>query len=114
MYDENQTFVPDSFVEIYLDERRRLGIGKPELAALYEFSEDMANLLVEQCQLIHHRDGVDEDQVLTRCFTGLVVPPTSLPAAQAQWIIRRSAELLQWHWDSREAVYRQALAQQAG
>jgi len=104
MYDDNQTFVPDSFIELYQDARGRLTIGKPELAALYEFSEDMAQLLVDQCQLIHHRDGVDEDQILTRCFAGLVAEPTSLAPPQAQWIVRRSAELLQWHWESRPAI----------
>lgn len=98
MYDENQTFVPDSFVALYQDARGRLVISKPELASLYEFSEDMAQLLVDQCQLIHHRDGVDEAQILSRCLDGLVLAPTSLPAPQAQWIVRRCAELLQWHW----------------
>ncbi|MGA0609664.1 hypothetical protein [Caldimonas sp. KR1-144] len=105
--------MPDSFVELYQDERQRLTIGKQALASLYEFSEDMANLLVEQCQTLHHRDGIDEDQILSRCFNGLVAAPTSLPAAQAQWIVRRTAELLQWHWDSRQAVYERAVEQRA-
>lgn len=101
MSDENQTFIPDSFLALHRDARGRLTAPKAEIASAYELCEDMANLLIEHCQTVHHRDGVDEDQILTRCHQGLLVPGGQFSPAQGWWVTCRSAELLGWHWDSR-------------
>ncbi len=100
MYDENQTFIPDSFLALCQDARGRLTLPRAEVAAAYELCEDMANMLVDHCQTIHFRDGVDEDQILNRCHQGLRAPPSQFNAAQAWWVIRRCAELLSWEWVS--------------
>jgi hypothetical protein len=96
MFDENQTFIPDSYVELYRDSRGRLTIGKAELSSSYEMCEDMAQALVERCRPVHMSDGVDEPQILERCHAGLASPGTGFSAPQAQWVIRRTAELLDW------------------
>jgi hypothetical protein len=98
MDDENQTFIPDSFIALYRDSRQRLTLTKAEIATRYEFSEDMASMLVDTCQTIHFRDGVNEDEVLARCLKGLVDPPTQMEPGQAGWVIHRAAELLGWAW----------------
>ena len=42
MYDDNQTFVPDSFIALYSDARGRLTAPRETIAARHEFCEDMA------------------------------------------------------------------------
>jgi hypothetical protein len=96
---DNQTFVPESFIALYRDARNRLTAPRETIAARYELCEDMANLLTEQCSTIHFRDGVDEEQILQRCWKGLRVEPLTVEPPEAEWVVRRTAELLQWPWD---------------
>jgi hypothetical protein len=99
LYDDNQTFVPDSFIALYRDARNRLTASRETIAERYEFCEDMAQMLMDHCSAIHFRDGVDEGEVLRRCHRGLLTPPTAVEAADAQWVVRRTAELLGWPVD---------------
>lgn len=99
MYDENQTFIPDSFLALYQDARKRLTIPREILVDRYDFCESMAGALVERCQGAYATGFIDQDQVLTRCYDGLV-EPSSLDAAQARWVVMRLAELLEWNWVS--------------
>lgn len=98
MYDENQTFVPESFSALYLDGRKRLTITKAELALRSEFCEDLANLMTEHCSTVHFRDGVDEATVLERCLAGLRHAKSGVNDQEAFWVTRRTAELLGWEW----------------
>jgi len=94
--DDNQTFVPDSFIALYRDARHRLTAAREFVAARYEFCEDLAHVLTEQCSSIHFRDGVDEAQILQRCHRGLLVAPANVEPPEAGWVVCRTAELLQW------------------
>ena len=96
MSDDNQTFVAESFIAIYRDARQRLTASRGAIAARYELCEDMANLMTEHCRTIHFRDGVDEGEVLRRCHQGLLTTPATFEAAEAEWVVRRTAELLEW------------------
>ena len=96
MSDDNQTFVAESFIAIYRDARQRLTASREAIAARYELCEDMANLMTEHCRTIHFRDGVDEGEVLRRCHQGLLTRPATFEAAEAEWVVRRTAELLEW------------------
>ena len=98
MYDENQTFVPESFAALYQDGRQRLTLPKAELARRSEFCEDLAQLMTEHCSTVHFRDGVDTAQVLERSLRGLLAPASGVGAAEAHWVTRRTAELLGWDW----------------
>lgn len=104
MYDENQTFVPESFIALFQDERKRLTIPKEEMAERYDFSETMAMALVERCQSAYATGYIDQDQVLSRCHSGLLEQPELLEAMEARWVILRLAELLEWTWESAPAV----------
>jgi hypothetical protein len=98
MYDENQTFVPESFSALYQDRGKRLTITKAELTQRSELCEDLANLMTDHCSTIHFRDGVDTGQVLERSLNGLQTPESGVTAAEAWWVTRRTAELLGWDW----------------
>jgi hypothetical protein len=95
-FDENQVHVPDSFIALYRDARERLTAPRATIAQRYELCEDLANLLTEHCSTVHFRDGVDEATVLERCRDGLLVAPSSVEPPEAEWVVRRTAELLGW------------------
>ena len=96
MHEDNQTLVPDSFIALYRDARQRLTATREAIAARYELCEDLANLLTNHASTIHFRDGVDESEVLRRCHRGLLTAPSSVEVAEAEWVVRRTAELLNW------------------
>jgi len=98
-YDENQTQVPESFIALYRDARDRLTAPREHIAARYELCEDLANLLTDHCSTVHFRDGLDEATVLSRCHAGLLVSPTTVEPTEAEWVVRRTAELLGWPGD---------------
>jgi hypothetical protein len=66
------------------------------IAQRYELCEDMANLLTQTAQELLHGLGITEADVLQRCYQGLAVDNSVLNAAEAEWVVRRLAELLQW------------------
>ena len=98
MSDDSQILVPDSFIGVYSDARRRLTATRAVIAERYELCEDMATMLVDHCRTVHFRDGVDEGEILDRVLQGLLAPPATLEAAEAEWVARRTAELLDWPW----------------
>jgi len=98
MHDDNQILIPDSFIALFCDARKRLTVSRDVLAARYEFCEDMAHMLTEHCSNVHHRDGVDDGEILRRCLKGLHTPPSTVEPLEATWVVRRTAELLQWPW----------------
>ena len=97
-YDDNQTSIPDSFIDLYRDSRQRLTAPKSEVAQRYEYCEDMAQMLVEHCRAIHFRDGVGEEEVLDRVWRGLAQGAPGIEPMHAVWVVRRTAELLEWRW----------------
>ena len=96
MSDDYQIPIPPSFQALYLDTRRRLTLPLAEFRARYDLCEDMAQLLVERCQAVHHDQGVSEDVILDRMGAGLRDAGSGFSAAEALWIVTRLAELLDW------------------
>ena len=99
VHEDNQTLVPDSFIALYRDARQRLTATREHIATRYELCEDLANMLTEHASAIHFRDGIDEAEVLRRCHRGLRVEPASVEPPEAEWVVRRTAELLNWPVD---------------
>lgn len=99
MNEENQIEVPPSFIALHADARGRLRIAKSELRQRYEWCEDMAQMLVERAQQVHHDLGVAQDQVIARIGAGLADPTSQVDTAESTWVLRRLAELLGWDWD---------------
>jgi hypothetical protein len=96
MDETSQIVVPPSFVALHTAPNGRLALPRAELAQRYELCEDMACALAERCRTVHAVDGVAQDEVLRRCLLGLRAEPAVLSAAQAEWVVRRCAELLDW------------------
>lgn len=100
MSEDSQIVVPTSFVALFVP-AGRIKPTQPRavIAERHEFCEDLAQALVEQAQAVHHGSGVDEAEVLRRIRRGLQPPPGTagvVDAAEAGWVVRRLAELLEW------------------
>jgi len=95
--DGNQTFIPPSFVALYvLPGKVKPSLGRHEIAARHELCEDMAQLLTEQAANLQFQLGVTEDLALERCLQGLLASPDVVSEPEARWVVCRLAELLQW------------------
>jgi len=98
MSDDSQIEVPPSFLALHADARGRLRITRLDLQQRYEWCEDMAQMLVERAQQVHHDLGVAQDQVIARIGAGLADPASAVDTAEAGWVLQRLAELLNWNW----------------
>ncbi len=98
MSDESQIYIPPSFEAVHADARGRLALRRDDFRARYELCEDMAQMLVEHSQAMHHDQGVDPEQVLQRTQAGLVSEGSGLDGLEAAWVVNRLAELLAWPW----------------
>ena len=97
MYDHNQLEVPDSFLALYLVPGRLKPSATRELiTGRYELCEDLANHLEEYARAQHHDLGISEAEVLRRCHVGLLTAASGVNAREAEWVIRRLAELAGW------------------
>ena len=97
MSDESQIVVPPSFVALYLAPgRTRPSAPRTEIAARHEFCEDLATLLTDTAATRLWELGVTPADVLERVHRGLLGGAAGVSAAEAHWVIRRLAELLQW------------------
>lgn len=97
MSDDSQLVLPRSFIELFIPPGRiKPTAPRDEIAARYEFCEDLASLLTEHARLKLWEMGITEDDVLDRMHQGLVVPDAPVSPAEARWVIRRLAELLEW------------------
>ena len=96
MEDDNQIFVPPSFMAAYSDARGRLRASANEVRERYSLCEDLANHLVEQAQTLYHVQAPSEAEILRRMHAGLSAPESGMAPGEATWTISRLAELLAW------------------
>ncbi len=97
MSDDYQIDIPPSFFAVYTDARKRLTEPIGVVRERYEVCEDLANHLVQHAQLLHHVEVPSESEILQRIQAGLETPDAGVAPAEAQWIVRRLAELLGWN-----------------
>ena len=104
---DNQIEIPPSFIALFVKPgRSALTTSHAVVLARYEQCEDLALVLMEQAQVLAFKENLSEKEVLTRCRQGLLVEeaaaadaPTTerqFAAAEAEWVVRRLAELLDW------------------
>ena len=62
MYEENQSFVPESFLSLYVKPGQyKPSLPRNELTQRYEFCEDMANMLVDTVSTQQFQLGITEN-----------------------------------------------------
>ena len=97
MSDEYQIEIPQSFMALYVDPgRHKPNASREVVASRYELCEDMASMLTEHAADMSFRLDITEADVLIRCLQGLKSNAAAVTAGEAQWVIRRLAELLDW------------------
>ena len=96
MSDDYQIDIPPSFFAVYTDARQRLSEPIAVVRQRYEICEDLASHLVGHAQVLHHVEVPSEEEILLRIHAGLNSPDAGASATEAQWIVRRLAELLNW------------------
>jgi len=97
MQDDNQTFIPRSFIELFITPgTTRPREGRAFIAARHELCEDMAQMLTEHAKAQLFELGVAEQDVLERVQRGLLVDGSVVTPEEAEWVARRLAELLDW------------------
>ncbi len=97
MSDENQIVVPPSFIALFVEPgRTRPNATRETITARYEFCEALATMLVERAQTLQWQLGITEADVLEKIHLGLQGDDAPVPANEADWIMKRLAELLEW------------------
>ena len=97
MSDADQTFIPRSFIELFIAPgAHRPSEPREVVAARHELCEDMAQMLTDHARTRQFELGVTEDDVLERIYRGLLVPGSVVSEAEAGWVVCRLAELLDW------------------
>ncbi len=97
MSDDNQIEVPPSFIALFVEPGRiKPNASRAEIQQRYEFCEDFASMLTETAQSRLWELGITEGDVLARIHSGLLAGEAGVNAAEAQWVLRRLAELLGW------------------
>ncbi|GAB4569700.1 MAG: hypothetical protein Tsb007_47000 [Rhizobacter sp.] len=89
--------MPPSFITLFVEPGRiKPNASRAEIQQRYEFCEDFASMLTETAQSRLWELGITEADVLARIHAGLLAGETGVNEAEAQWVLRRLAELLGW------------------
>jgi len=97
MSDESQIVVPPSFIALFAQPGRVKPSERREfIAERHELCEDLATMLTDHAQAKLRELAIAEFDVLERIHSGLLTGEAGLSAAEAEWVTRRLAELLDW------------------
>jgi hypothetical protein len=100
MSEDSQIVVPPSFIALFVPPGRiKPTESREHIVQRYELCEDLAQMLTEQARAKLFELGVAERDVLERIARGLQgdgSEDTIVSAAEAGWVVRRLAELLDW------------------
>jgi predicted secreted protein len=94
-YEPNQIFIAPTFQALYM-RAGRITVSREELQARQELCEDMAQQVAEQCGALQFEKDLPESEALRLCHQGLKSASGIVSEAEAAWVVRRTAELLQW------------------
>ena len=94
MDEQNQIEIPQSFMALYSRN------GKPfetrrTIEARYDLCEDLAAQTADVCHTLQFKHDLSESEVLSRCRASFD-DGQAVTAAEADWVVRRVAEMLQW------------------
>jgi hypothetical protein len=97
MMDDGQSWVPDSFVALFVEP----GQSKPSepravIQQRYAFCEDLATLLTDTARSRVWELRITEADVLDRIHAGLTAGGIDVTEPEALWVRHRLAEILGW------------------
>jgi hypothetical protein len=97
MTDDRQSWVPDTFLALFLEPgRSRPSESRAVIQQRYAFCEDLATLLTDTARSRHWELRITETDVLDRIHAGLTGGQIDVTKEEALWVRRRLAELLGW------------------
>ena len=97
MIDQSQTQGLRAFVEMYAaDARAARDIG-PVIGERYELCEQLAQALARQLTEIEQDTGLPSHTVRERVREGLLRQDAIVTEAEAQWVMARLGDLLDWY-----------------
>jgi hypothetical protein len=97
MPDDNQIDIPASFITLFVAPgRQKPSEPRHVVADRYELCEDMATMLTETAKNMQFSLGISEHEVLVRIQRGLTGDDAVVSVREAQWVMQRLAELLDW------------------
>ena len=100
MSEGNQIDIPASFIAIFVAPgRQKPSEPRHVVADRYELCEDMATMLTETAKNMQFSLGISEHEVLVRIQRGLTGDDAVVSVPEAQWVMQRLAELVDWEFD---------------
>jgi hypothetical protein len=96
MDDPNQIEVPPSFTALFTSPAGRLTAPFSTVRERYEHCEDLAQLLTEHASELRFRTGRPESELLRTIQLGLSNGQAQVDVPEAEWVVKRLAELLAW------------------
>jgi hypothetical protein len=97
MYEENQSFMPESFMALYVKPHQyKPSLSREDLTKRYELCEDLANMLVDTASTQQFQLGITEADALEKCWQGLSIQTDLVNELESFWVVCRLAELLGW------------------
>lgn len=95
MYEINQTIIPDAFLLLY-SKNGQPTATREVVEARHDLCEDMAAQMTTLCASLEHKHDLSQEEVLRRCWMGLLQDGSGVEPPEANWVVARTAELLQW------------------
>jgi hypothetical protein len=97
---DNQIDIPASFIALFVAPgQQKPGEPRHVVADRYELCEDMATMLTETARNMLFSLGISEHEILVRIYRGLTGEDSVVSVPEAQWVMLRLAELLEWEFD---------------
>lgn len=94
---DDQTFIPRSFIDLFvLPGRAKTREPREHIARRYDLCEDLAQTLTEHAKAVLLDLGITEADVIAQVHRGLLSSGSQLVPDEAQWVVCRLAELLGW------------------
>jgi hypothetical protein len=95
--EDSQVPLPASFLALYLHPgSHKPSATRAHISQRHELCEDMAQMLTERSAAQRAVLSVTEHDVLLRVGRGLLASTEVFTPAEARWVVRRLAELLDW------------------
>jgi hypothetical protein len=95
MYEINQTLIPEAFMALY-SKNGQPTADRATVEARHDLCEDIAVQMTTLCASLEQGQNLPRDEVLRGCWMGLLAEGSGVEPPEANWVVARTAELLEW------------------